>query len=335
MRTLITGATGFVGANLLVHLWLSGKKLRATYRSAAGFDELKLVADFYRVDFGSLFREVEWVKVDLLDKVALDRAMFDIEELYHCAAIVSFDSSSANRVLTTNVEGTENVMKACLRKEINKVCYISSIGALSGTNEKGFVDETCFHEKRLGSVYAISKYRSEKVVWEAIEQGLKVVVLNPGIILGPGNFQKGSLQFFDAVKKGIKFYSYGVTGYVDVRDLCKAAIYAMEHHLFNKRYILVSENLSYKQLFRLIANYLDVKPPYIAAGKILLGLALFLANIKGKITGKPQRFTKETLSSATKVARYDATLAREDLQLHFISMDQTIRELCEWSKNRG
>ena len=163
-RILITGATGFVGAHLLIRLLREEVRIRATYRSAAAFDQLRLIAGYYGMEMSSLYERVEWVKVDLLDAVALDRALFDIDEVYHCAAIVSFSSAESDSLMRTNVEGTLNIVKACLRKEIGKLCYISSIGALNGTNESGQVDETCCDAPEGASLYSRSQHCSHEAV---------------------------------------------------------------------------------------------------------------------------------------------------------------------------
>ncbi|MEG1616087.1 MAG: NAD-dependent epimerase/dehydratase family protein [Bacteroidales bacterium] len=327
MKILITGATGFIGAHLLVKLFREGKKIRATYRNARNFEELKMIAAYHGIKFGELFSAVEWVKVDLLDAVALDRAMWDISEVYHCAAVVSFHSGSAETLLRTNVEGTRNIVKACLRKEIGKLCYISSIGALNGTNGEGFTDEDCFEEPAGGSVYSRSKHLSEKEVWDGIEQGLQAVILNPGIVLGYGDLRKGSLQFFDSVRNGLLFYTAGVTGYVDVRDVCRAAFECMEANRFNRRFLLVSENLSYQQLLILIARAYGKRAPFIKASKPLLNAALFFSSLKTRITGKPQRFTRETLRSSVKKTYYLCENTRAELGFEFIPIAETVQDI--------
>lgn len=328
-RILITGATGFIGAHLLIRLLQEDDtRIRATFRSAAAFDELKLIASFYGIGLSRLFNEVEWVKVDLLDKVALDRAMFDIDEVYHCAAVVSFDSASAQKLLQTNVEGTGNIVKACLRKEVGKLCFISSIGALNGINADGMVDEDCFDKPVAGSVYSASKHYSEQEVWDGVALGLDVVILNPGIVLGPGNTRKGSLRFFDTVRKGILFYTAGVTGYVDVRDVAKAATECMNRDLFNRRMLLVSENLSYQQLLTMIAREYGKTPPFIRAGKPLLALASLFSGWKARFTGQQPKFTKETMASAVKITNYDSSRTRAQLGFDLISISETVKVVC-------
>lgn len=328
-RILVTGGTGFIGAHLLVHLYQSGvAEIRATYRRP-DFSELEMICGFYGVRFSELYRAIEWVRVDLLDPVALDRSMWDVTEVYHCAALVSFSDSDAEQLLKNNIEGTRNLVKACLRKEIQKTCYISSIGALNGVNEAGYTDETCFEEPVSGSVYSKSKHFAEREIWEGIEQGLSVVVLNPGIVLGYGNINKGSLRFFETARKGMIGYTTGVTGYVDVRDVCRAALTCMDKEYFNERMLLVSENLSYQQLLTTLSKSFGKRPPFIKAGKNMLQAVLLFSRLKQFITGRPSRFTRETLHSSLKKSRYDASATRNKLGIEFIPMDRCIRDVAD------
>ncbi len=326
-RILLTGATGFVGGHLICRLYQEGYTIRATYRTE-NFDELRLICSYYAIDFDLLFNQIDWVKVDLLDKVALDRACFDIDQVYHCAAIVNFDAKQATRLSQTNLQSTQNIVDTCLRKSIQTLCYISSIGALQGKRSAdGLTDEDCFEEKGpQASAYTQSKQDAEKIVWQAISEGLNAVILNPGIILGPGSLQKGGNLLIDKIKKGLFVYTHGSSGYVDVRDVANIAIYCMEHQLVNERYICVSENLSYKSLFTTIRNTIGKKQPLIRAYKPLLYVALLGAKVANLFSKHKSAFTKATLLSSLKNNRYDNSKISALLPFDFTPIAKTIAD---------
>ena len=326
-RVLLTGATGFVGGHILCHLYQAGYTIRATYRTE-NFDELRLICHYYNLDFTTLYEQIDWTRVDLLDRVALDRACFDIDEVYHCAAIVNFDANRATHLTETNLQSTQNIVDTCLRKSIHTLCYISSIGALQGKRDTdGLTDESCFESKGpQASAYTQSKQDAEKIVWEAIKQGLNTVILNPGIILGPGSLHKGGNLMIQKIKKGLFAYTNGTSGYVDVRDVANIALYCMEHQLVNERYICVSENLSYKSLFKTIRDTVGKKQPLIRVYKPLLYVALFGVKIANLFSKQKSAFTKATLQSSLKCNRYDNSKIRALLPFEFTPIAKTIAD---------
>lgn len=323
-KILVTGGTGLVGSHLLMLLVTKQIKCRAIKRKSSSLAQCDQVAAYYGISQALLGEYIEWVEADLLDKASLKQALHGIEEVYHCGAIVSFSADTKQQLLDTNVEGTRNITEASLEGGIKKFCMVSSIAAIGKATDGGSADETCMRDGAKGSVYSQSKFASEQVVWEAMNRGLNAVIVNPGIILGVGDFSKGSLQFFPAIKKGMLFYTNGGSGFVDVRDVCKVMVEAMDRELFAQRFVLVSANLTYGELFRLIADAEGVKPPRICAGKGLLTLALWSSNLMKLITGKEQRFTKETLQSASTRSCYSSAKVMQALNFRFISIEETI-----------
>ncbi len=331
-RVLITGATGFVGGHILGQLYLRGYKIRATYRSA-NFDELALICKALQIDFDKLHSSVEWIKLDLLDKVALDRAMWDIDEVYHCAAMVNFDSDKANTLKDNNIGITQNIVDTCLRKRINKLCYISSIGALGGHRPTdGKIDEYCFADnEQTSSVYSNSKQLAEKVVWQAIKESLETIILNPGIILGPGSLDKGGNLLIKKIHRGMFCYTRGATGYVDVRDVAGIALYCMEHNITNRRLVCVSENLSYKELFKTILQVLNKRRPLVKIHKPLLYVAYAGVMLSNLFKKKKSPFTKATLLTSLKQHVYDNTRIRQTVDYKFTPIRQTIEDTIKLS----
>lgn len=325
-KILVTGGTGLVGSHLLMLLVTKQIKCKAIKRKSSLQAQCDQVAAYYGISQALLGEYIEWVEADLLDKASLKQALQDVSEVYHCGAIVSFSADTKQQLLDTNVEGTRNITEAALEAGVKKFCMVSSIAAIGKAPEGACADETCMRDGTRGSVYSQSKFASEQVVWEAMKRGLNAVIVNPGIILGVGDFSKGSLQFFPAIRKGMLFYTNGGSGFVDVRDVCKVMVESMERELFAQRFVLVSANLTYGQLFRLIAEAEGVKPPRFCAGKTLLTLALWSSNLMKLITGKEQRFTKETLQSAAGRTCYSSARITQALNFRFIPIEQTIRD---------
>lgn len=329
----LTGSTGLVGGHLIVRLHQSGKNIRALVRSTSTFDQLRLICSFYNQSFQKLYDSIEWVYGDTLDFVGLCDLLRDVEEVYHCAAVVSFNSKNRKEVLQTNIQGTANMVDASLKCGVKQFCFISSIGALGHAEKGAFINEkTPWKNDGKASAYSESKFRSELQAWRGFNEGLKIVIVNPGVVLGPGAPQKGSLLLFQAGRKGIPFYTKATTGYVDVRDVCRAAVELMEKEIFGKHFILVSENVDNKALFTMIATEFNAKAPRFEAGKIILTLAAYFSEVYGFFTGKTPQLTRETVKSAQKPQEYSNQLIKKTLNFEFIPLRQTIKETCNFLK---
>lgn len=332
----LTGATGLVGAHLLVHLHQAGRNIRALIRPTSSFSQLELICSFYNQPFQELFNSVDWVYGDTLDYVGLSELMAGVEEVYHCAAVVSFNDKNSKSLLNTNIQGTSNMVDVAMNIGVKNFCFISSIGALGSTGKNDLIDEkTPRKNDGTPSAYSESKFRSELEVWRGYREGLNVVIVNPGVILGPGEPNKGSLLLIQAGRKGMPFYTKSTTGYVDVRDVCRAAMELMEKKIFGKRYILVSENVENRLLFTWIASEFGKKPPYLFATGALLKFSALIAEIAGWITGKTPQLTRETIKSAQKNQQYSNQQIKSALDYTFIPLQKTIQDTCNFIKKNN
>ncbi|HMZ45271.1 MAG TPA: NAD-dependent epimerase/dehydratase family protein [Chitinophagaceae bacterium] len=179
---LVTGATGLLGNELIQQLITQGKKIRAL---------------FYHTNPTLLHENIEWKQVDILDIVDLEEAMTGITQVYHCAALVSFNKAQKNYLHQINIEGTKNIVNACLQEKVEKLLYVSSVAALGRIREDKPIDETMnWTEETSNSEYGKSKYLAEMEVWRGIGEGLNAVIINPTIILGASNWSKGSTEIF-------------------------------------------------------------------------------------------------------------------------------------------
>lgn len=315
-KLLVTGGTGFLGAYLIRQLLAKGYAVRATRRTNSPMD---LVADFAD--------QVEWVEADVTDVVALEDALEGITEVFHCAAMVSFHPRDVARMMQVNVEGTANVVNLCLEMGIRKLLHVSSIASLGRTKERPVLDEnSSWVESRGNSNYAISKYRSEQEVWRGHAEGLPVAIVNPAIIFGSGFWHLGSAKFFKQVDEGLKFCPQGATGFVDVRDVARFMIHLLEGPQNGERYILNSENASFRRLFDLIGASIDKKPPFIPVNPLLAEVAWRVEWLKEKLLGADPMVTREAARSSVSTYFYSNEKSKSVFDFQYRSLETTIRE---------
>ncbi|WP_336129661.1 NAD-dependent epimerase/dehydratase family protein [Mesoflavibacter sp. CH_XMU1422-2] len=330
---LVTGGTGLVGAHLLFHLLNENQPIRAIYRNEKKFDTVKRIFGYYTNNADTLFDTIEWVKADLNNIPQLTEAFKDITHVYHCAAFVSFEPDKFNLLQKTNIKGTANIVNFCIDHKVEKLCYVSSIAALGASLNKAITEDTEWNNEIDNSVYAITKYGAELEVWRGTQEGLDAVIVNPGVIIGPGVWRYGSGSLIKMIYNGLKYYTTGSTGYVDVNDVVKAMIQLVKSDVKNERYILVSENLSFKDFFTKTANYLGVKPPQKEAKPWLLNIAWRLDWLKHKLTRKRRVLSKQTANSAVTTTIYSNNKIKDAIGFEFLPMDKSIKTTISFFKN--
>jgi len=331
---LVTGATGLVGSHLLFQLVSKGEHVRALIRDKAKIVHVRKVFSYYSQTPNQLIEKIEWVTGDVLDILSLENAFENIQVVYHCAAVVSFNNSSKRELMQTNIEGTENVVNLCIEKQIKKLCYVSSIAAI-GSSENGdlITEENKWIPSNDHSLYSISKFKSEMEVWRGIEEGLNAVIVNPSVILGPGFWNAGSGEIISTAAKGTPFYTDGITGFVDVRDVVDVMIQLAESDITEQRFILNAENCSYKDLFYMIADSSGKKRPKYNAGKNLLTFARIADSVLSKLTFRKPKITKSIIKSSLNKSKYSNQKIKSTLNKEFIPLQETIRFTTEKYNN--
>ena len=240
---LVTGGTGLVGAHLLYKLISSNENVRAIYRSERKLEQVKSVFANFTTEYDSLFNSIDWVQADILDIPALSEAFTNVTHVYHCAAFVSFEPDKYKLLRKTNIEGTANIVNLCISNTVKKLCYVSSIATLGKPLNSTFIDEeTVWNPEDNNSVYAITKYGAEMEVWRGSQEGLDVVVVNPGVILGAGIWHYGTGSLFKKAHNGLKYYTSGTIGLITAEDVTVLMIALMKSNIINERYVLVAEN---------------------------------------------------------------------------------------------
>ena len=325
----ITGGTGLVGSHILLRLAKEGVPFKALKREGSPLQVCENIFIYY--DARNLFAKINWAIGDVNDIPSLEKAMEGCSRVLHCAALVSFHPSEQELMQKINIEGTANVVNLALEKGIKKLGYISSIAALGRNSTVGIINEECYFKgTKADSNYAFSKYHAEQEVWRASQEGLDVVIVNPSVILGPGDWNKGSSQIFQKIHSGLKFYTTGSTGYVDVIDVANSLIDLLFSPVKNKRFIVNGANLKYRDCFDRIAVAFGKQEASIKVTPLLKELAWRFEAIRSFITSKTPLLTKETVNSAMMDAAYSTEKIKKEINFQFTEIEITIEKYANW-----
>jgi len=328
---LVTGGTGLVGSHLLYLLTQQNDTVKAIYRSEKSLEAVKKVFSYYTEEAGTLFSKIEWVLADITNICSLENAFESVTNVYHAAALVSFDPKEYRVMRQVNIDGTANVVNLCIDKKIQKLCFVSSIATLGEkTTSKEIDEDNEWSSEGNNSGYSITKHGAEMEVWRATQEGVDVVIVNPGVILGAGFWNTNTGKFFSQVDKGFRFYTKGVTGFIGVIDVVKIMLQLMNSNLKNERFVLVSENKSFKKVFSLIAESLEKKKPTIRVSKIITSLVWRVDFIISKITGKKSLLTKENAISLHTKTYYNSKKLQKQLGYTFQPINEVIKETSKY-----
>ena len=322
-KILVTGATGFVGAEIVKQLIAKGKKVKALKRSSSNTSFLK--------DFEGQF---EWVIGDVNDVPSLEDAFQDVDYVYHSAAMISFDPAERYKMFKVNIEGTANMVNMSLDRKVKKFLFVSSVSAFGKYDiKKDINEETKWIENPENSNYSIAKHRSELEVWRGHEEGLNMVITNPSTILGFGDWTQGSSQIFKNVHDEIPFYPIGVNGFVSLEDVAKSCIQLMESPISGERFIISGENISFKHLFETIAKGFGKKVPSKPLSPFMREIGWRFYWLKSKLSGQQAMVTKETTLYTSRNYIYLNDKVKNALGFEFESIDEVIKRTCEKYKS--
>lgn len=313
----------------MLELLRNGKQVRALKRAGSSVSSVDKI--FAHYNFPAPDKSV-WVEGDVTDYFSLLDAMEGVEQVYHCAAVVSFGGIAEEQLMKVNAEGTANVVNAAMEKGVKKVCHVSSTAALGrADNDKIISEETVWKISDKNSAYAISKYAAEREVWRGTEEGLDAVIVNPSIIIGPGDLTKSSGKMIQSVRNGLKFYTGGANAFIDVRDVAKLMIALMESEIKNERFILAAENLDYKKVFELIAASLNKPAPSVRATALMSALAWRAAWFAGLFNNSITFITRETAMTGQQRNVYSNKKVKEKLNWNFIPVKEAVENACKFS----
>jgi nucleoside-diphosphate-sugar epimerase len=327
---LVTGGTGLLGSHVLYELARQGRKVRAIKRENSDTGMVRKVFSYYSDEPDKLFKNIEWFDADLTDFASIGDALEGISEVYHMGAVVSFYPADHKAMLKVNIEGTANLVNLSIEKEVKKFCYVSSVATLGrGLNGKLTSEEDYWVTSRKNTIYSISKYGAEREVWRGMEEGLNAVIVNPSFILGPG-FWNDNSGLFRLVLEGLKYYTDGINGYVDARDIVKAMIQLMDRNIFNERFILSADNISYQHLFGMMAKYLGRPAPTVKIPGFVTDVVWRMEAIRTFITRSTPVLTKEMAYTMQQKYYYTHEKLRETLGFELTPLEQSVRGICEF-----
>ncbi|MCM5662147.1 NAD-dependent epimerase/dehydratase family protein [Galbibacter mesophilus] len=323
---LVTGGTGLIGAHLLLHLAKEERAMKATYRTQ---DKIALVKDFFSSEgYSHYFQNIEWQEADVTNIPALEKVFEGVTHVYHCAGLISFDPSDYKILRQTNIEGTANIVNLCITHKIKKLCHLSSIATLGTKPTNEDIDETVYwNPEAENNVYAITKYGAEMEVWRGTQEGVDAVILNPGVVFGEGFNDAPSNAFFSKIKNGLSFYPTGGTAFVDVKDVVKAMVNAMNLPVTNERFIIVGENKTYQSVLEGIADALNTKKPTKKLPAWQLSILWRLDWFLALFPGRKRKLTKTAANSLTSQTFYSHNKAKDTLGITFTKIEDTIKRI--------
>ena len=320
---LVTGATGILGRVIVLELLKQGKKVRATKRKSSNINDVKHSFQFYTENPEEFFNKIEWIDVDFDDIDSLKTALINVEEVYHCAAKVSFHPDDRKEMYHSNIVGTRNLLFACENSSVKKFCFVSSVAVLDGTDENGKVTEDSnFNPKLHHSKYAKSKHFSEMEVWRASAEGLKTVIINPGVIIGSGNWQSSSGEIFGTFEK-FPYAMSGSSNYVDVRDVANIAIALMERNIFGERFLIISEYKKLVEVANLIRQQLGKSQAKVLP-KWILNVGYVLNLLLGWLISPLRLLNRINIQAVTSHHLLSNNKIKDRLDYQFIPITESI-----------
>ena len=325
---LVTGGTGLVGSHLLYHLLLENDSIRAIHQKHSDLNAVKTVFNYYNAGAALLFEKIDWIEASLDNVPSLELAFEGVHQVYHCAAIVSFKSSDYQKMRRINIDGTTNIVNLCISTNVDKLCFVSSVAAIEkNVDDKPMDESDNWNTGTDKSGYAITKYGAEMEVWRASQEGVDVVIVNPGVILGSGFWHKGTGRMFANINKGLRFYTKGVTGFIGVKDVVKVMVSLMNSEINNERFVLISENLSFQQVLNFIADALKKERPTIRINRFMSECIWRIEYLRSKIMGSNPLLTKRSARSALSNHIYTAEKIQNQLGYEFESIEASVKNI--------
>ena len=327
---LVTGGTGLIGSHLLYELALKNEYIRAIKRPSSDIRNVHKIFGYYSENPDVLFQKIDWVDSYLADYFSLSEAFNEIDQVYHCAGMVSFNRRIKKELFETNVTGTSNIINICLEKDVKKICFISSIASFGEYDDVSPIDEkTRWKPEKKSSLYSLSKLKAEMEVWRGIAEGLGGVIVNPSVVIGPGFWDKGVGIIYKLVSKGLRFYTRGSTGCVDVRDVSRIMVKLMESDISGDQFLVSSENLTFREILNLISASLQCKSPDIYANRFLTGLVWRLNTLTSFITGKEPIITRDNVRITHKYCLYSGQKIKDVLDYEYIPIKDSVQLVTE------
>jgi dihydroflavonol-4-reductase len=317
-KTLVTGASGLIGSNLLRALLQRGDDVRILLRAGAREDNLAGLG-------------CERAAGDILDRRSVRRALRDVERVFHVAGTTSL-RKPAEGIYRVNVDGTRIVLEECLRAGVQRVVYTSSVAAIGPARRGSTADETqVFDAGAYGIPYVNAKHEAEVQALRLAARGLPVVIVNPGFVFGRGDVHRSSTELVRRfLRRQIPAYVDGALNIVDVRDVARGHIAADERGEPGERYILGNRNYTLDRLFADLGRVSGVEPPVV---KLPVPMALAFAEAQARLPGRAQ-ITPVEVRASSLWWTYRNTKAKRELGWRPSPHEDTIEATVAWYRER-
>lgn len=326
IMVLITGITGLVGSFVAKQFLAKGHLVAGLRRANS---DLSLVSEIQH--------QIQWLEGDVLDVLSLEKALQNIDIVVHAAAVVSFAPKDAELMNKVNIEGTANVVNACLDASIKKMCFISSVAALGRKLPQEYTpgqqvtisEKSTWEEDPLNSNYAKSKYLAEMEVWRGVAEGLNAVIVNPSVILGEADWNKSSTQLFKYAFDEPSYYPKGTINYVDVLDLSECVYQLATSEIVGERFVLNAGVIPFQSFFEKLAHALHKKAPTKVVTDFMSEILWRIEAFRSWLTGSTPLLTKETARSSKFNFYFDNTKIKKQLNFEFRSFEETVTRVAK------
>jgi dihydroflavonol-4-reductase len=326
-KALVTGAAGFIGSHVVRELLKENVEVRCLIRPGESTANLSGL-------------DVETVAGDVLDTAAITEAVRGTDTVFHLAAIFAIWMRDWSRIYEVNLQGSRNVLWACLDAGVGRVVYTSSIAAVGIAPGKALSNEdTPFNQYTLGNHYVLTKYLSQQEALGFARHGLDLVVVNPCFPFGPGDIVPTPTgQIIVDILKGLnRFYFRGGINIVDVRDVARGHVLAAQKGRAGSLYILGNMNVEMRDFMRMVcreAGFPGRMLLWQPAPAMQVG-TFFLRWLADHVIHKPPLSTPPEIRYASQYLFFDNTRAREELGLVFRPVEDSLRESIRWFREKS
>lgn len=323
MRVLVTGATGFIGSHVAAALVRRGDQVRVLRRKESrtiALDEL----------------DVEHRYGDVLDREAVTAAVHGCDLVFHVAAVASYWRARREDVYRVNVQGTRVVLDACLAAGVDRMVHTSSVAALGIPRDEKPADETQELDRNAERwPYAHSKHLAEQEVRAAVAQGLSAVIVNPAVVIGPGdhNLISGSM-IVEMAKRPLPAAPPGGASMADIDAVVQGHLAAAERGRTGERYILGGENLTYREITAIIAQIVGRPAPRWTIPAWVLPPAATALDIINRFVARPIASGDQVRLAAHNVF-FDSGKAIRELDYRVLPFRDAAARAYQWYAERG
>ena len=315
---------------MVAELVKHGEKVVACRQTNSSLEPIQKVFALKFDDWEEQYKKVEWRTLDISSLLSIEAALQGVDTVYHCAGFVSFHASDRVKLFQINEQGTANMVNVCLALPGLLFCHVSSVGTLNNSEHRGALDETVFW-KSTGKEgdYAISKYNAEREVWRGMEEGLKAVIVNPGVILAPAFWHQSSLELIHRAYKGNRFYTNGQTAYVMADDVAGVMHKLVKQKMFGKRFVVFENNYSYRTVFELLRMGFHYKGKLVEVPAGVLKVISALERFFSFFIGRDVVLNPSVMRAAFNKQSYTRELLNKTLNHEFTPVPGGIAKLCE------